>query len=105
MGRASRRAQERAERRQRAQRRPAPQGRTPMAPSTPPAADSARRGSFFRPLWARDIIGELRKVTWPSRGEVYHLTLVVVVVSILFGIVLGGADLGFSWVVERTILR
>ncbi len=102
MGRASRRAQERAERRQ---RRQPTQGRTPMAPSAPPAADSPRRGSFFRPLWARDIIGELRKVTWPGRGEVYHLTLVVVVVSILFGVVLGGADLGFSWIVERTILR
>ncbi len=76
-----------------------------MAPSTPSTAEAPRRGSFFRPLWARDIIGELRKVTWPSRSEVYHLTLVVVVVSILFGAVLGGADLGFSWIVERTILR
>lgn len=76
-----------------------------MAPSAPSAPEAPRRGSLFRPLWARDIIGELRKVTWPGRSEVYHLTLVVVVVSILFGAVLGGADLGFSWIVERTILR
>lgn len=76
-----------------------------MAPSAPSAPEAPRRGSFFRPLWARDIIGELRKVTWPSRSEVYHLTFVVVVVSIFFGVVLGGADLSFSWIVERTILR
>ena len=103
MGRASRRAQERADRQQRGQR---PPGRTPIAPSGPSAPDGPqRRGSLLRPLWARDIISELRKVTWPIRSEVYHLTIVVVVVSIFFGIILGGADLAFSWFVERTILR
>ena len=77
-----------------------------MAPSGPSAPDGPqRRGSLLRPLWARDIISELRKVTWPSRSEVYHLTLVVIVVSIFFGAILGGADLAFSWFVERTILR
>jgi preprotein translocase subunit SecE len=103
MGRASRRAQERADRRQRGQQTPA---RMTAAPSGPSGGDGPpRRGSLLRPLWARDIIGELRKVTWPSRSEVYHLTLVVIVVSIFFGIILGGADLAFSWFVERTILR
>ncbi len=102
MGRASRRAQERAERRQRGQQ---PPGRMTVAPSGPAAPEGPRRGSLLRPLWARDIVGELRKVTWPSRTEVFHLTLVVVVVSIFFGAILGGADLAFSWFVEQTILR
>jgi preprotein translocase subunit SecE len=52
-----------------------------------------------------DILSELRKVTWPTRAETMHLTIVVIVVSILFGVILGGADLIFSWVVEQTILR
>ena len=52
-----------------------------------------------------DIISELRKVTWPTRQEVVHLTTVVIVISILFGIVLGAADLSFSWLIERTVLR
>ncbi|MBX7111850.1 MAG: preprotein translocase subunit SecE [Dehalococcoidia bacterium] len=52
-----------------------------------------------------DIISELRKVTWPSRAETMHLTLVVIVVSLIFGVILGGADLIFSWIVEQTILR
>ena len=102
MGRASRRAQERADRRQQAQ---PPSGRTPIAPSGPSGTDGPRRGSLLRPLWARDIISELRKVTWPGRSEVYHLTLVVVVVSIFCGIILGGADLAFGRFVEQTILR
>jgi len=52
-----------------------------------------------------DIISELRKVTWPSRAETIHLTVVVIVVSLLFGVLLGGADLIFSWAVEQTILK
>jgi len=52
-----------------------------------------------------DIISELRKVTWPTRGETVNLTIVVIVISLLFGLVLGAADFGFSWLVEQTILR
>ncbi|HJM89482.1 MAG TPA: preprotein translocase subunit SecE [Dehalococcoidia bacterium] len=102
MGRASRRAQERADRRQKRQQ---------AAPARPPASTpavtegSGARGSLLRPRWLLDIISELRKVTWPTRQETAHLTLVVIIVSILFGIVLGSADLGFSWLIENTILR
>ena len=103
MGRAARRQQERAERRQRTQ--PAPRG-IPSAAAPASAAGAAhRRGSFFKPRWVMDIISELRKVTWPTRAETIHLTIVVIVVSLLFGVVLGGADLIFSWIVEQTILR
>ena len=103
MGRAARRAQQRAERRQRQQQaRSAPR---PTVSAARPQVETVQRGSFFRPRWATDIISELRKVTWPTRQETAHLTLVVIVVSILFGIVLGGADVGFSWLIEHTILR
>jgi preprotein translocase subunit SecE len=102
MGRAARRQQERAERRQRTQ--PAPRG-IPATASQASSAGGQRRGSFFKPRWLMDIISELRKVTWPTRGETMHLTVVVIIVSILFGILLGSADLFFSWLVEQTILR
>ncbi len=101
MGRAARRAQERASRRQRRQQA-APQ--RPVVPTTT-AVDTPSRGGFLRPRWVVDIVSELRKVTWPTRQETAHLTVVVIVVSILFGIVLGAADLGFSWLIEHTILR
>lgn len=103
MGRAARRAQQRAERRQRQQASRTAAPRAVVAPSM--AVETTRRGSFLRPRWATDIIGELRKVTWPTRQETAHLTVVVILVSLLFGIVLGTADVGFSWIIENTILR
>lgn len=102
MGRAARRQQERADRRQRTQ---APPRGIPSTAAPSPAGGAPRRGSFFKPRWVMDIISELRKVTWPSRAETIHLTVVVIVVSLLFGVLLGGADLIFSWAVEQTILK
>lgn len=106
MGRAARRQQERAERRQRTQQRVAPPR---MSVSAPGIEERARpRGSLLKPWtwrWFADVLSELRKVTWPSRQEVWHLTWVVIAVSVLMGVLLGVADLGFSWLVEETILR
>jgi preprotein translocase subunit SecE len=106
MGRAARRAQQKAERRQATQRRTAPP--RPTRPQiSPTSSEDGRRagGSRFKPRWAMDVISELRKVTWPSRQETAHLTGVVLVVSLILGVVLGVADVGFSWLVEQTILR
>ncbi len=104
MGRAARRAQQRAERRARQGQSAA---RSARAAVTAPAAPdgTVQRGSFFKPRWATDIISELRMVTWPTRRETSHLTLVVVVVSLIFGAMLGTADLGFNWLIEQTVLR
>ena len=106
MGRALRRQQERAARRQRQQQQGARPNARQMGISAPVAEPGARGGGRrFVPRWASDIIGELRKVTWPARQEVMHLTLVVVIVSLFFGAILGGADLGFNWLIENTVLR
>jgi preprotein translocase subunit SecE len=59
----------------------------------------------FVPKFFRDIISELRKVTWPTREETTRLTVAVVVVAISIGLVLGGIDIGFNWVVDHTLLR
>ena len=48
-----------------------------------------------------DVLSELRKVTWPSFSETRYLTLVVVVVAIATGLLLGGVDLVFGWLVEK----
>jgi len=52
-----------------------------------------------------DIITELRKVVWPSRQDTVHLTVVVVVVTILIGTLLGAIDIGFGWLIDRILLR
>lgn len=106
MGRALRRQQERAARRQqRQQQRSSGGGRPPVSVSGPPTPEARGGGRRFVPRWISDIFGELRKVTWPSRQEVGYLTLVVVIVSAFFGAILGVADLGFSWIIENTVLR
>ncbi len=60
---------------------------------------------LLRPRWAEDIVGELRKVTWPSREDTQYLTFVVLVVAAAFGIFLGGVDIFFNWAIDNTLLR
>ena len=43
-----------------------------------------------------EVRGELKKVTWPQRQEVYGTTIVVIITTIAFGFYLFGADLLFS---------
>jgi preprotein translocase SecE subunit len=62
-------------------------------------------GSVLRPNWIKDIISELRKVQWPTREEAWNLTLVVVLVSVVVGVALGGIDSAFGWLMEHTVLR
>ena len=39
---------------------------------------------------------ELQKVTWPARNEVTRLTLVVIAVSVIVGLYIGGLDFVFT---------
>ena len=52
-----------------------------------------------------EVRTELKKVTWPSRKEVYSTTLVVIATSILFGFYLWGLDLAFSRVMSLVLAR
>ncbi len=44
----------------------------------------------------RDIIAELKRVTWPSREQATRLTILVIIISISVGIILGAFDMMFS---------
>lgn len=39
---------------------------------------------------------ELKKVTWPTRQEVIRLTAVVIAVSVIVGVFIGGLDFVFT---------
>jgi preprotein translocase subunit SecE len=60
---------------------------------------------FFQGI--RDIIqetiGELRKVSWPTRQEALNLTWIVLVVIFVFALFLGGADALFAEVVRLLV--
>jgi preprotein translocase subunit SecE len=66
--------------------------------NSPKPARNSRGGGIFR--LPREVIAELKKSTWPSREEATRLTIMVVIVSIVMGVLLGIADLGFSKIFE-----
>jgi preprotein translocase SecE subunit len=79
----------------------------PPRPSrAPKGGPPSRRGwrALLRPRWAEDIISELRKVTWPTRQETVNLTIVVIVVAVAIGLLLGGIDMLFNWIITHTLL-
>ncbi len=81
----------------------------------PPARrESAEPGGFAsRPTqwWDRartflaEVRNEMKRVTWPTRREVYATTVVVILVSIFFGLYLWIVDLTLSsaihWILAR----
>jgi preprotein translocase subunit SecE len=46
-----------------------------------------------------EVRNELKRVTWPSRKEVYATTLVVLLTSIFFGLYLWGVDMVLNGVI------
>jgi preprotein translocase subunit SecE len=50
-----------------------------------------------------EVRNEMKRVTWPSRREVYATTVVVILTSIFFGLYLAGVDYVISHVVTWVI--
>ena len=48
-----------------------------------------------------DTVAELKKVTWLSWNEALRLTAIVLGISIVVGLILGGLDYGFSALVSK----
>jgi preprotein translocase subunit SecE len=51
----------------------------------------------------RETRDELKKVVWPTRQEVLRLTLVVITVSLIVGIFLGGLDFILVKIIETIV--
>ena len=54
---------------------------------------------FFNFL--KEVRAEVKKVSWPSRNEVYSTTLVVIIAMVFFGFYLYIMDMAFSWVLLK----
>ena len=54
--------------------------------------------------FVREVVAEFRKVTWPSRQELINSTVVVITVTVVVAMFLGGVDIVLARIVER-ILR
>ena len=76
---------------------------------TPTKIESVREAAGGRieraRLFLSEVRNELKRVTWPSRREVYATTIVVIVTSIFFGIYLFTIDYGVNSVVNWVFRR
>ncbi|MCJ7587362.1 MAG: preprotein translocase subunit SecE [Candidatus Aminicenantes bacterium] len=49
----------------------------------------------------KNVRAELKKVTWPSRSEVYSTTIVVILATVFFGFYLFLVDALSSWALTK----
>lgn len=77
------------------QGKPATTGRPVQSPKNQEKEKGAlaQRGERVAQI-VRDTRSELRKVTWPDRDTTRNLTLLVIGVSTVLGLLLGGIDFG-----------
>ena len=59
--------------------------------------------SFSLVRFLREVYDELRKVVWPTWGELYRYTLVVIVTVIVIGGFIGAVDYGLGELAKRFI--
>lgn len=69
---------------------------------TKKASTAKRRLPSFR--FMGDIVGELRKVTWPTREEATRLTVMVLIVCGVVGVILALLDYGFGEFVMHVLV-
>jgi preprotein translocase subunit SecE len=53
--------------------------------------------------YLKDVKGELKKVTWPTKNDLQKTTIAVIVISVIFGIYLQLVDFSFRILVEKVI--
>ena len=56
-------------------------------------------------LFLSEVRNELKRVTWPSKKEVYATTVVVILTATFFGLYLFGVDLALSALVQQIYQR
>jgi preprotein translocase subunit SecE len=61
--------------------------------------DFLRRAQEF----VREVVAEFRKVTWPSRQELINSTVVVITVTVVVALFLGGVDIVLAKIVEAVL--
>ena len=59
------------------------------------AVVAVKRPNFIQRYFG-ETIGELRKVTWPTRKEATNLTVIVIAVVLAMGMLLGALDFVYS---------
>ena len=70
-------------------------------------AVTARRADqqeeFALVRFMREVLDELRKVVWPTPGELWRYTMVVVMTVVVLAVFIGGVDLVVGEAVKRWV--
>lgn len=57
-----------------------------------------------KPLeFLREVRGELKKVSWPTRDEVQRYSMIVLIALVIFTTFVFGVDYGFEWLFRQII--
>ena len=88
-----------------AKARPGAQRAIPRTGPTPGVSARPRTGlSKYVPRFLSEVISELRKVVWPSRDDIVHLTVVICILTIIIGAILGLIDIAFGRIIDEILL-
>jgi preprotein translocase subunit SecE len=66
-------------------------------------ADKIKELSLTSKQFYLDVRGEMRKVSWPSRDEVFGTTMIVIVSVFFFGAYLGLVDTVLSYGFQKVL--
>ena len=50
--------------------------------------------------FVQEVLGEFRRVTWPTREQLVNSTVVVIIVTVVLAFFLGAVDIALARVVE-----
>lgn len=56
-------------------------------------------------VFLKEVRDELKKVVWPTRTEIIRLTSIVILVSVIIGLFLGGVDFILTKLLNILIVR
>lgn len=52
----------------------------------------------------REVKIEMKRVSWPTKKDVRNYTIIVIVLSVLVGVYLGGLDLLLKWILSNFVI-
>jgi len=54
-------------------------------------------------LFLRQTYDELKQVVWPTRKEIFRLTSIVIIISVIMGLYIGGLDWVFTQAIQLVL--
>ena len=81
------------------------QGKKTAAPQKKAAPKKTAKVNVFKRIarFYREVVAELKKVTWPTRKELITSSVAVLVFILIFMVVLFGIDTGFTALINLIV--